>query len=242
MGLYRDADGLSEESRDRSTTEKASYQGGPARRGRRLPGEARARLPGEDSWQAHGRGVRHDMAAGACPLTACPVCLRADASGCTSCRPWASRVLANVTTADIRRYFRTLEAQGTSQALGKKIKTVMSAMFQTAAEDGLIPANVVRGVRFQAAPPKRRRALTADEWCAVRRYLTGEHRLLADVQMATGARIEEIRGMDGRGHHRRRVARPARPQRGQRRGSPPATRPRPARTDTSRWTPSWPRR
>ena len=62
------------------------------------------------------------------------------------------RVLADVTTADIRGYFRQLETQGTSQALGKKIKTVMSAMFQTAAEDGLIPANVVRGVRFQAAP------------------------------------------------------------------------------------------
>ena len=44
-------------------------------------------------------------------------------------------VLANVTAADIRGYFRSLETAGTSQALGKKIKTVLSAMFQAAAED-----------------------------------------------------------------------------------------------------------
>ena len=39
-------------------------------------------------------------------------------------------MLADVTTADIRGWFRWLEAQGTSQALGKKIKTVLCAMFQ----------------------------------------------------------------------------------------------------------------
>ena len=107
-----------------------------------------------------------------------------------------ARVLADITTADIRQWFRRLEAQGTSQALGKKIKTVMSAMMQTAAEDGLIPANVVRGVTFRAAPPKRRRALTAREWYAVRKYLPGDDWLFAEVQMATGARVEEIRGME----------------------------------------------
>ena len=51
-------------------------------------------------------------------------------------------------------------------------------------------------MKFQAAPPKRRRALTADQWRAVRKYLTGEYRLLADIQMATGARIEEIMAME----------------------------------------------
>lgn len=106
------------------------------------------------------------------------------------------RVLADVTAADIRAMFRALEAKGTSQALGKKIKTVMSAMFQVAAEDGLIPFNPARGVTFKAAPPKRRRALTADEWFRVRRYLTGQYRLLADVQMGTGARIEEIMALE----------------------------------------------
>lgn len=105
------------------------------------------------------------------------------------------RVLTDVTTADIRQFFRSLETKKTSLALGKKIKTVMSAMFQTAAEDRLCPVNPVRGVKFQAAPPKRRRALTAGEWFRVRRYLTGEYRLLCDVVMATGARIEEICGM-----------------------------------------------
>jgi integrase len=107
-----------------------------------------------------------------------------------------ARALADITAADIRQWFRRLEAQGTSQALGKKIKTVMSAMMQTAAEDGLIPANVVRGVTFRAAPPKRRMALTAREWHAVRKHLSADDWLFAEVQMTTGARVEEIRGME----------------------------------------------
>jgi integrase len=104
-------------------------------------------------------------------------------------------VLASVTAADIRAYFRQLEGQGASQAHMAKDKTVMSAMFQTAAEDGLIPFNPVRGIRFTAAPPKRRRALSAAEWHRLRECLRGEDRLFAEVQMATGARVEEIRGM-----------------------------------------------
>ena len=118
-------------------------------------------------------------------------------------------VLADVTAADIKAYFRTLETAGTSQALGKKIKTVMSAMFQTAAEDRLCPVNPVRGVRFQAAPPKRRRPLTRDEWMRVRKYLVGEYRLFCDIQVSCGARFEEIRGLaadditDGVWHVRR---------------------------------------
>ena len=105
------------------------------------------------------------------------------------------RAMADVTAADIRSLFREMEHDGASKALLAKVKTVMSAMFQTAAEDRLVAANVVRGVRYTAATPKRRRALTADEWLAVRRYLTGQHRLFADIVMTTGARIEEIRGM-----------------------------------------------
>lgn len=107
-----------------------------------------------------------------------------------------ARALADVTAADIRAWFRQLEAQGVSQALGNKVKTVTSAMMQTAAEDGKIPFNPVRGVKFKAVPPKRRRALTLDEWLRVRRYLTGEYLLLCDLVMATGCRIEEARGME----------------------------------------------
>lgn len=105
-------------------------------------------------------------------------------------------VLANAGASDIKAYFRTLEAKGTSKALLAKIETVMSAMFQAAAEDGKIPFNPVRGVRFHADPPKRRRALTASEWMKVRRYLTGEYRLFCDIQVSCGARIEEIRGLE----------------------------------------------
>jgi len=107
-----------------------------------------------------------------------------------------SKVLADVTVADIKRMFRTLESKGSSHALIAKVKTVLSAMFQSAAEDGKIPFNFVRGVRYTAAQPKRRRALTKDEWLRVRKYLTGDDRLICDIQMTTGARIEEILGME----------------------------------------------
>jgi integrase len=106
------------------------------------------------------------------------------------------RALTDVAAADVRQLFRAMEAKGSSKALLAKVKTVLSAMFQVAAEDGRIPYNFVRGVRYQAVQPKRRRALTKDEWLRVRRYLTGDDRLLADIQMTTGARIEEIMGME----------------------------------------------
>lgn len=106
------------------------------------------------------------------------------------------RVLADVTSADIRAWFRSLEATSSSQSLLSKCKTTASSMFQTAWEDGIITSNPVRGVKFKAAPPKRRRALTAGEWLRVQEHLTGEYRLLFDIIMATGARIEEVRGLE----------------------------------------------
>lgn len=105
------------------------------------------------------------------------------------------RPLADVTAADIRQWFRAMEKKDTSRAIMAKCKTVASALFQTAAEDGHIAANPVRGVRYQSVPPKRRRSLTADEWRRLRSCLKDEDRLFAEVQMSTGARIEEIRGI-----------------------------------------------
>jgi len=106
-----------------------------------------------------------------------------------------NRAVADVKASDVKAVFRSLEAQGTSHGMLSKIKTVLSALMQSAAEDGVCPVNVVRGVRFQADPPARRRALTAAELVRVRKYIAGEDRLLCDIVMATGARIEEVRGM-----------------------------------------------
>ena len=105
------------------------------------------------------------------------------------------RAIADIKASDIKSFFRSLEDRGTSHAMLAKVKTVASALMQSAAEDGLTPVNVVRGVRFQADPPARRRALTAAELKRVRKYMAGEDRLFFDIVMATGARIEEIRGM-----------------------------------------------
>lgn len=105
------------------------------------------------------------------------------------------RAIADIKASDIKSFFRSLEDRGTSHAMLAKSKTVLSALMQSAAEDGLCPVNPVRGVRFKADPPARRRAMTGDEVKRVRKYMAGEDRLLFDLVMATGCRIEEARGL-----------------------------------------------
>jgi len=99
--------------------------------------------------------------------------------------------LAAVTAADIRTWFRALEAKGCSAALMAKIKTVASAMFQTAAEDGLIPANVVRGITIRHQQRRRRKALTLAQYRQLMEHVPEHYRLLIRTRVETGLRWEE---------------------------------------------------
>lgn len=106
-------------------------------------------------------------------------------------------LVADVRPATIRTWFRRLEDEGKSASLFLKIKTVASSMFQTAAEDNVVSSNPVRGVRIEVPPVKRRRALTIDEWRRMRRYISEPWRLRCDIVLETGARVEEVMGIQG---------------------------------------------
>ena len=58
-----------------------------------------------------------------------------------------SMAIKKITRADIRAWFRKLDDAGLSGALIAKIKTVASAIFQTALDDDLITVNPVRGIK-----------------------------------------------------------------------------------------------
>lgn len=108
-----------------------------------------------------------------------------------------SKALGEVTPHTIRTWFRRLESEGVSGALLAKIKTVASAMFQTAAEDGLIPVNPLRGIKIKKDIKKRRHALTAEEYKRLLKYTPERFRLFVRTIVESGLRYEEALGLKG---------------------------------------------
>ena len=194
MGLYRDDEG-SQRSAGSYPTEKAALKAARLAEARGFVAKTEAVMPTKIRGKVTVAAYASDWLPNH-PLSRNARYVYGQMIGKHIIPALGGRVMADVTAADIRAMFRVYETDNTSKALGAKIKTVLSAMFQTAAEDGVIPVNPVRGVRFNAVPPKRRRALTGPEWFQVQQCLVGEDRLFAEVQMATGARVEEIRGME----------------------------------------------
>jgi integrase len=195
IGLYRDAEGKQKSAGTYATKKEALREARIAEAHGFSLGKARAVMPVKVRGKATVAAFADEWLPSH-PIAAHTRYVYDQMIRCHILPALGGRVLADVTAADFRQLFRTMEAKGASRALLAKVKTVLSAMFQVAAEDGKIPFNFVRGVRYTAAPSKRRRALTADEWLRVRRYLTGDDRLLCEIQMSTGARIEEILGME----------------------------------------------
>ena len=105
-------------------------------------------------------------------------------------------VLADVTTADVRGLFRPLEAQGTSQALGKKIKTVLSAMFQCG---GRGPADPGQPRAWRAVPGGPAEAQTGADGRRVAGGAEVPHGRVPPAGRRPdghGRRIEEIMAME----------------------------------------------
>lgn len=103
--------------------------------------------------------------------------------------------LGEVSPADVRAWFRKTEAAGASGALMAKIKTVASAMFQTAFEDGKIALNPVRGVKVKKDAPRRRKAFTLEEYRRFLLCVPGHYRLLVRTLVESGMRFEEAIGL-----------------------------------------------
>jgi hypothetical protein len=90
--------------------------------------------------------------------------------------------LDSVSTHDVATWLRKFEAADEYMALVSKIKTVLSALFQSAAEEGLISVNPVRGIKLRRRGTKHRKAMTRQQyqgqcsttslstsgWCATR--------------------------------------------------------------------------
>lgn len=63
---------------------------------------------------------------------------------------FGSKPVAELTTREIASWPRDLEKKGKSAAVVAKVKAVLSAMCQAAAEEGLLPVNPVRGIPMVA--------------------------------------------------------------------------------------------
>jgi integrase len=111
-----------------------------------------------------------------------------------------------ITASDVRAMFGALEQKGVSPAGVRAITRVLSALMATAAEDGLIAANPVRGVRYvparrptldeEQAARERLRPLTRAEAAALLDAIPGDRdRLVVRLLLSTGLRIGELVGL-----------------------------------------------
>ena len=139
MGLYRDADGR-QRSAGSHPTEKAAMKAARLAKARVMPGKPEVVYRNTVRGKATVASYAYEWLA----LHALSALMRGTCtsrySGSHIIPALGGRVLADVTAADIRGYFRSPgDRRHVPQALGSKIKTVLSAMFQAAAEDRLCP-------------------------------------------------------------------------------------------------------
>jgi integrase len=106
--------------------------------------------------------------------------------------------LGEVEAADFRELYQALRDAGASTSEIKKTRAGSSAMFATAVEDRLVPANPVLNVRIPPAPLEEEvaeeedaKALTREELGLVLAAVPGEWRLFFELLAHTGLRIGE---------------------------------------------------
>lgn len=78
---------------------------------------------------------------------------------------WRTWKLAEVEPAEVRALFLKLRGKGCSRATLKTLRAALSTMYATAAEDGIVGSNPIRGVRIpngeaEDGEQKRAKALT----------------------------------------------------------------------------------
>jgi integrase len=109
---------------------------------------------------------------------------------------WGSTPLDKITPADVRGWVAEMVAGGTGYYRLAVIRTAMSAMLTTAAEDGLIPVNPVRGVKLPHKPAARRTPPDADTYQALVQALPEPYDLLARIEWQTGMRTGEVLALE----------------------------------------------
>lgn len=101
-----------------------------------------------------------------------------------------------ITRGMIKKQIRTWEAEGKSKNVIRQAKVVISNTLQLVTEDGLIPFNPARGIDLGRSP---RPAIEIPPEQSVRRIYeslpTDGARLWMLVQISTGCRLNEVRGL-----------------------------------------------
>lgn len=113
---------------------------------------------------------------------------------------WRTWKLTTIQPADVRELFGELRKNGKSTSAIKKLRVSLSALFATAVEDGLIPANPARGVRIPSDPEgpsaeERAKALTRAELGILLAAIPEDWRLFFEFLTHTGLRISEAIGL-----------------------------------------------
>jgi integrase len=114
---------------------------------------------------------------------------------------WERRRLSEVDPSDVRELFGEMRRTGASTSQIKKLRSALSAMFATAAEDGKLRSNPCQGVRIPAAPSDQEpeeehaKALTRAELAVLFAALPSEWRLFFEFMAHTGLRIGEAIGL-----------------------------------------------
>jgi integrase len=102
----------------------------------------------------------------------------------------------DLTTKEIAAWLRQLEREGKGPTVMVKVKSVLSAMCQVAAEqDGLLPVNPVRGIGLKQVAKRRRKALTHDQYDKLMVEIPAHWKLMCDVITDTGIRWEEAQAL-----------------------------------------------
>jgi integrase len=110
----------------------------------------------------------------------------------------SSTALADIDVPTVKALFRKMEAAGASNAYLSKVKTVLSAMMQAAAEDADIPGvthNPVRGIRVNGIRPERRQAISKPDFAKLLAEVPEHYRLLLRTIAGSGIRVEEAMGL-----------------------------------------------
>jgi integrase len=110
---------------------------------------------------------------------------------------FGARPIGDVTTGELAEFLREIDKQD-RPTLTAKVKAVLSAIFQAAAEDRNVPevaVNPVRGIKLKRHARKRRLAFTHEEYEKLRAELDGHWHLLTDFITETGLRWEEAMGL-----------------------------------------------
>jgi integrase len=114
---------------------------------------------------------------------------------------WKTWKLSDIESGDIRELLGIMRREERSTSAIKKLRAALSTLFTTAVEDGLVPANPVRGVRIPPAPAddesteERAKALTRAELRILIAAIPGDWHLFFEFLVHTGLRISEAIGL-----------------------------------------------